>query len=158
MALRTDEAERADPLLMDDLLSEEERAVRDRVRTFSDEEVIPIIAECWEKAEFPFGLVPKIAGLGICGDTIKGYGCAGLSHVASGLVAMELARGDGSVYTFFGAQSGFVMNTIAALGSEEHKERWLPSMARMEKLGAFALTEPEHGSDAVMLETSARRE
>ncbi len=156
MAVEVNEAARADPFFVDDLLSEEERAVRDRVRAFSDEEVIPIMAECWEKAEFPFGLVPKLAGLGICGDTIRGYGCAGLSAVASGLVAMELTRGDGSIYTFFGAHSGFAMNAIYALGSEEQKERWLPPMARMEKLGAFALTEPEHGSDVVMLETSAR--
>ncbi len=148
----------ADPLFVEDLLSEEERAVRDRVRAFSDEEVIPIMADCWEKAEFPHHLLPRIAGLGICGDTIEGYGCAGLSHVASGLVAMELARGDGNIYTFFGAHSGFAMNSIYALGSEEQRERWLPPMARMEKIGAFALTEPEHGSDVVMLETSARRE
>ena len=148
----------ADPFFVEELLSEEEIAVRGRVRAFCDEEVIPIMAGCWERAEFPFGLVPGIAGLGICGDTIEGYGCAGLSAVAAGLVAMELARGDGSVYTFFGAHSGFAMNSIAALGSKEQKERWLPPMARMEKLGAFALTEPEHGSDVVMLETRARRE
>ena len=148
----------ADPFFVEELLSEEEIAVRGRVRAFCDEEVIPILAGCWERAEFPFGLVPGIAGLGICGDTIEGYGCAGLSAVASGLVAMELARGDGSVYTFFGAHSGFAMNSIAALGSKEQKKRWLPPMARMEKLGAFALTEPEHGSDVVMLETRARRE
>jgi glutaryl-CoA dehydrogenase len=148
----------ADPFFVEELLSEEEIAVRDRVRAFCDEEVIPIMAGCWERAEFPFGLVPGIAGLGICGDTIEGYGCPGLSAVASGLVAMELARGDGSVYTFFGAHSGFAMNSIAALWSEEQKERWLAPMARMEKLGAFALTEPEHGSDVVMLETRARRE
>jgi len=158
MAAEVKEGVWADPFFVDAHFSEEERSVRDRVRTFSDEEVIPIMADCWEKAEFPFGLVPKIAGLGICGDTIRGYGCAGLSAVASGLVAMELARGDGSVYTFFGAHSGFAMNSIHALGSEEQKERWLPPMARMEKLGAFALTEPNHGSDVVMLETSARRE
>jgi Acyl-CoA dehydrogenase, N-terminal domain len=147
-----------DPFFVDELLSREEREIRDRVRAFSEEEVVPIMAACWERAEFPFGLVPKVAGLGICGDTIKGYGCAGLSAVASGLVAMELARGDGSVYTFFGARSGFAMNSIAALGSEEQKEKWLPQMARMEKIEAFALTEPNHGSDAVLLETSARRE
>jgi glutaryl-CoA dehydrogenase len=151
-------AVRVDPFFVDELLSKEEREIRDRVRAFSDEEVVPIMAGCWERAEFPFGLVPKVAGLGICGDTIKGYGCAGLSAVASGLVAMELARGDGSVYTFFGAHSGFAMNSIAALGGEEQKEKWLPQMARMEKIGAFALTEPNHGSDAVLLETRARRE
>src|SRR5215207_6149347 len=158
MAGEASEIVRADPFFVDELLSEEERAVRDRVCAFSDEEVIPIIADCWERAEFPFGLAPKIADLGICGDTIKGYGCAGLSAVASGLVAMELARGDGSIYTFFGAHSGFAMNSIANLGSDEQKEKWIPGMARMEKLGAFALTEPEHGSDAVMLQPNARRD
>lgn len=143
---------------LDDLLTEEEREVRDRVRAFSDTEVIPIMAGFWERGEFPFQLVPKLADLGICGDTVKGYGCAGLTAVGAGLAAMELARGDGSVYTFFGVTSGFAINTIHALGSEEQKEKWLPGMARLEKLGAFALTEPEHGSDAVLLETSARRE
>jgi len=158
MAGEVSKVSNSDPFFVDELLSEEERAVRDRVRAFSDEEVIPTMADCWERAEFPFSLVPKIAGLGICGDTIRGYGCAGLSAVTSGLVAMELSRGDGSVYTFFGAHSGFAMNSIAVLGSEEQKERWLPPMAQMEKLGAFALTEPEHGSDVVMLETCARRD
>ena len=143
---------------LEDLLTREERDVRERVRAFSDAEVIPIMADCWERGEFPSHLVPKLAELGICGDTVKGYGCAGLSAVGAGLAAMELARGDGSIYTFFGATSGFAINTIHALGSEEQKEKWLPGMARLERLGAFALTEPEHGSDVVLLETTARRE
>src|ERR687886_2975246 len=147
-----------DLLGVDGLLTEEEREVRERVRAFTDAEVIPIMAECWERGEFPFQLVPKLATLGICGDTTKGYGCAGLSPVGAGLAAMELARGDGNIYTFFGATSGFAINTIASLGSEDQKEKWIPGMARLEKHGAFALTEPEHGSDAVMLETTARRE
>jgi glutaryl-CoA dehydrogenase len=147
-----------DLFALDGLLTEGEREVRDRVRAFSDAEVIPIMTGCWERGEFPFQVVPKLAELGICGDTVEGYGCAGLSAVGAGLAAMELARGDGSVYTFFGATSGFTINTIYKLGSEEQKERWLPGMARLEKLGAFALTEPEHGSDAVMLETTARKE
>jgi len=147
-----------DLLGLDGLLTEEEREVRERVRAFSDAEVVPIMADCWERSEFPFQLVPKLAALGICGDTIEGYGCAGLSAVGAGLAAMELARGDGSVYTFFGATSGFAINTIHALGSEKQKGKWLPEMARLEKLGAFALTEPAHGSDVVMLETTARRE
>jgi glutaryl-CoA dehydrogenase len=147
-----------DLLGVDGLLTEGEREVREHVRAFSDTEVIPIMAECWEKSEFPFHLVPKLAELGICGDTVEGYGCAGLSAVGAGLAAMELARGDGSIYTFFGATSGFAINTIANLGSEEQKEKWIPGMARLAKLGAFALTEPEHGSDAVMLETTARQE
>jgi glutaryl-CoA dehydrogenase len=148
---------------LDGLLTEEEREVRERVRAFSDAEVIPIMADCWERGEFPFQLDPKLAALSICGDTIKGYGCAGLSAVGAGLAAMELARGDGSIYTFFGATSGFAINTIFIntifnLGSEDQKEKWIPGMARLEKLGAFALTEPEHGSDAVMIETKARSE
>jgi glutaryl-CoA dehydrogenase len=143
---------------LDGLLTEGEREVRDRVRAFSDAEVVPVMADCWERGKFPFHLVPKLAELGICGDTVEGYGCAGLTAVGAGLAAMELARGDGSVYTFFGATSGFAINTIHKLGSEEQKERWLPGLARLEKLGAFALTEPEHGSDAVLLETTARRE
>jgi hypothetical protein len=141
---------------LDGLLTEEEREVRERVRAFSDAEVIPIMADCWERGEFPFQLVPKLAALSICGDTIKGYGCAGLSAVGAGLAAMELARGDGSIYTFFGATSGFAINTIFNLGSEDQKEKWIPGMARLEKLGAFAPTEPEHGSDAVMI-VRARR-
>jgi len=147
-----------DYYLMDELLSEEERAIRDRVRAFSDAEVIPIINDYWERAEFPFELIPKMAALNIAGGSIKGYGCPGMSTVAAGLVGLELARGDGSVNTFFGVHSGLVMTTIDMLGSEEQKQRWLPVLARMEKIGAFGLTEPQHGSDVVMLETQARRE
>jgi len=143
--------------LMDELLTDEERAIRDKVRAFSDREVIPIINDYWERAEFPFALIPKIAQLGIAGSSIQGYGCPGLSAVASGLIAMELARGDASICTFFGVHSGLAMNSIAMLGSEEQKQHWLPPMARLEKIGAFALTEPNHGSDAVALETRAHR-
>jgi glutaryl-CoA dehydrogenase len=142
----------------DELLSDDERAVRDRVRAFSDNDVLPIIQQFWEKAEFPFQLVPKLAQLGIAGGTIKGYGCPGLSPLAYGLVSQELGRGDASVCTFHGVHSGLAMGAIGTLGSEEQKQRWLPAMARLDKIGAFALTEPEHGSDAVMLETRARRE
>jgi glutaryl-CoA dehydrogenase len=141
---------------IDDLLSDDERQIRDRVRNFCDKQVLPIINDYWERAEFPFELVPKLAELGLAGGTIKGYGCPGISEVAAGLVAMELARGDGSVCTFFGVHSGLAMQSIALLGSEEQKRRWLPAMARLEKVGAFALTEPKHGSDAVALETRAR--
>ena len=143
--------------LMDELLTDEEKAIRDRVRAFSDQEVIPIINDYWERAEFPFELIPKLAALGIAGTSIEGYGSPGMSAVAAGLVAQELARGDASVCTFFGVHSGLAMNSIAMLGSEEQKQRWLPAMARMEKIGAFALTEPNHGSDAVALETRAYR-
>jgi len=144
--------------LMDELLTEEERNVRDKVRVFCDKEVIPIINDYWERAEFPFELVPKIAALNIAGNDIKGYGCPGLSAVGSGLIMLELARGDASVCTFFGVHSGLAMHSISMLGSEEQKQRWLPAMARMEKIGAFGLTEPNHGSDAVALETRAQRD
>jgi glutaryl-CoA dehydrogenase len=143
---------------VDDLFTDEERQVRDKVRAFADREVIPIINDYWEKAEFPFELVPKAAELDVAGSTIQGYGCPGMSHVAAGLVAIELARGDGSFNTFFGVHSGLAMGTIDMLGSEEQKERWLPAMARMEKIGAWGLTEAKHGSDSVMLETTARRD
>jgi glutaryl-CoA dehydrogenase len=145
-----------DLYLTDELLSAPEREVRDRVRRFCDEEVRPVINGYWERAEFPFPLLPKLAELGVCGGTIEGYGCPGLTTLGSGLVSMELARGDGSVSTFHGVQSGLTMNAIALLGSEEQKRRLLPPLASLEAIGAFALTEPGHGSDAVALETRVR--
>jgi len=146
-----------DYYLLDDLLTEGEREVRDKVRAFADREITPIINGYWERAEFPFELVPKIAQLNIAGGALQGYGMPGMSHLAAGLLAVEMARGDGSVNTFFGVHSGLAMGTIALCGSDEQKERWLPAMARMEKIGAFGLTEPKHGSDSVALETYARR-
>jgi glutaryl-CoA dehydrogenase len=139
------------------LLSPAEREVRDRVRRFCDREVRPVINGYWERAEFPFPLVPKLAELGVCGGTIQGHGCPGLSPLGAGLVSMELARGDGSVSTFHGVHSGLAMTAIGLLGSDEQKARWLPGMARLDLIGAFALTEPDHGSDAVTLETRVRR-
>ena len=147
-----------DYYMIDDLLTDEERDIRDRVRAFADAEVIPIINDYWEKAEFPFELVPKLAELNIAGGSIQGHGCPGMSHVAAGLCAIELSRGDGSLNTFFGVHSGLAMGTIDICGSEAQKERWLPAMARLEKIGAWGLTEPDHGSDSVMLETTARRD
>jgi glutaryl-CoA dehydrogenase len=147
-----------DYYLLEELLSDEEREFRDKVRAFADREVIPIINEYWDKAQFPFELIPKVAELNIAGTTIQGYGCPGMSHVAAGLVAIEMARGDGSLNTFFGVHSGLAMGTIAMLGSEEQREKWLPPMARLEKIGAWGLTEAKHGSDSVRLETNVRRE
>ena len=144
--------------LLDERLTDEERAIRDGLRAFCDREVTPIINGYWERAEFPFELVPKIAELGLAGGVIDGYGCPGMSATAAGLVSMEWARADGSIGTFFGVHSNLAMQTIHLLGSEEQRERWLPRMAALEAIGAFGLTEPEHGSDAVMLETRARRD
>jgi glutaryl-CoA dehydrogenase len=147
-----------DYYLMDETLSEQERAIRDRVRAFADREVLPIINDYWEKAQFPFELVPKLAALGVAGTTIDGYGCPAMSRLGAGLVARELARADGSVNTFFGVHSGLAMGAIEMLGSEKQRREWLPAMAKLEKIGAFGLTEPEHGSDSVSLETTARRD
>jgi glutaryl-CoA dehydrogenase len=140
-----------------DQLTEQERAYLDRTRAFVDGEVLPVINGYWERAEFPRELVRKLGLLNVVGDGIKGYGCPDMSPIASGLVHMELNRGDGSLGTFVGVQAGLAMQSIAMLGSEDQKRAWLPQMARLEKIGAFALTEPDHGSDSVALETSARR-
>ncbi|WP_147106826.1 acyl-CoA dehydrogenase family protein [Nesterenkonia populi] len=147
-----------DIYLLDDQLTAEERAIRDKVRTFVAEELIPVINDYWERAEFPYELVPKLAELNIAGTVIQGNECPGMSRLAGALVSVELARGDGSFNTFFGVHSGLAMGSINIMGSEKQKQRWLPAMARMERIGAFALTEPDHGSDSVALETSARRE
>jgi glutaryl-CoA dehydrogenase len=148
----------ADFYALEDLLEPEEIEVRDRVRDFCAREVTPVINDYWERAEFPCALIPKIAELGIAGGTVQGYGSAGMSAVAAGLVAAEWARADGSLGTFYGVHSFLAMQSIALLGNEEQRQRWLPEMARMEKIGAFGLTEPEHGSDAVALSTQARRD
>jgi glutaryl-CoA dehydrogenase len=144
--------------LIDELLTDEERGIRDRVRAFCDKEVIPIINDYWERAEVPFELIPKIAALKVAGGSIKGYGCPEMSTIAAGLVLQELSRADASLCVVFGATSSLAMTSIAMLGSEEQKQRWLPPMARLEKQGAFGLTEPDHGSDAAALETRARRD
>ena len=138
-------------------LTERQLEVLRRVRLFVDDEVLPVIGDYWERAEMPWPLIRRLGELGVVGEDIQGYGCPGLDPIASGLIHMELNRGDGSLGTFLGVQAGLAMKSIAMLGSEEQKQRWLPGMARLELLGAFALTEPDHGSDSVALETSARQ-
>jgi glutaryl-CoA dehydrogenase len=132
--------------------------LRDRVRTFCDEVVIPLAAASWEAAELPAAIRDGLRDLAIAGGSIQGHECPGMSVLGSHMVLSELARGDGSVATYHGVHSGLAMLTIGMLGSEEQRERWLPSMARMDRLGAFALTEPDHGSDVVALGTRARRD
>ncbi|MFD1532684.1 acyl-CoA dehydrogenase family protein [Pseudonocardia aurantiaca] len=129
-----------------------------RARDFVQGEVLPSINGYWERAEFPWPLVEKMGAAGLVGDGIAGYGCPDMDALSAGLIHMEINRGDGSLGTFLGVQAGLAMRSIAMLGSEEQKQRWLASMARVDKLGAFALTEPDHGSDSVGLETSARRD
>jgi glutaryl-CoA dehydrogenase len=140
------------------LLTEEERAIQLQLRRFMEEEVQPVVNHYWLRAEFPFELVPKLAKLNICGATYQGYGCPGYSNLMEGILAMEMARVDASVSTFFGVQSGLAMGAIYLLGSEEQKQQWLPRMQQMELIGAFGLTEPEVGSGAAGgLTTTARR-
>jgi glutaryl-CoA dehydrogenase len=138
------------------LLSDEEKGVRDLVREFVDREVIPTAADHWDRAEFPFDLLPGLGELGLIGGTLsEEYGCAGWNNVAYGLAIAELARGSGSLATFLHVQSGLAMTAIHELGSEEQKQRWLPPMAQCEKIGCFGLTEPEAGSDPGSLSTTA---
>jgi glutaryl-CoA dehydrogenase len=141
-----------------DQLTAEELAYLDKTRAFVDDEVLPVINGYWERAEFPWPLVNRLGELGIVGDGICGYGCPPMSPIATGVIHMELNRGDGSLGTFLGVQAGLAMQSIAMLGSEEQKTQWLPDMAQLTKIGAFALTEPTHGSDSVALETTARRD
>jgi glutaryl-CoA dehydrogenase len=152
------EALATDYFLVREQLSDEQWDHFLRTRRFVDREVLPAINDSWERAELPWPLMMRLAELGLVGDDIDGYGCPGMTPLASGLVNMELHRGDGSLGTFLGVQSGLAMKTIAMLGSEEQKQRWLAPMARLERIGAFALTEPDHGSDSVALETTAARD
>ena len=147
-----------DYFLLRDQLSEQEIDYLERTRRFVDNEVLPVIGDYWERAELPFDLARRLGELRLVGDGIEGYGCPPMSPIAAGLINMELNRGDGSLGTFLGVQAGLAMRSIALLGSEEQKREWLPEMARVEKIGAFALTEPAHGSDSVALETTARRD
>ena len=140
-------------------VSDEDKAILARVRAFMEAEVAPIINDYWIRAAFPFELIPKMAALNIAGISYQGYGCAGRSTVLDGLIAVEMARIDASIATFFGVHSGLAMGSIYLCGSEEQKQQWLPVMQRMEKIGAFGLTEPEVGSGASGgLMTTARRE
>src|SRR6202171_794785 len=143
---------------LDELLTDQEREMRDRVRQWCDTEVAPAAAGYWERAEFPVELAKGYGRLGIAGASIVGNGCPGVSFLAEGVIAAELARGDGSIATLNAVHSGLAMTTIAMLGSEEQQAQYLPRMATCEILGAFALTEPKHGSDVVALETRARRQ
>ena len=140
-------------------LPAEELAVVKQVRAFMETKVAPIITKYWVEDSFPFELLPAIKELGIGGVGLKGYGCRGGSSLLAGLVAMELARVDASIATFFGVHSGLAMSSIYFGGSEEQKQKWLPPMARWEKIGCFGLTEPLVGSGASRgLTTTAKRD
>src|SRR5215469_14204870 len=128
------------------VLNSEDAELVARVRSFMETEVAPIITRYWIRAEFPFELIPKVAALDIAGLSYQGYGCPGKSTTLDGLVALEMARVDASMATFFGVHSGLAMGSIYLCGGEAQKQQWLPPMHRFEKIGAFGLTEPDVGS------------
>ena len=141
------------------LLPTEQRTLLADMRRYLESDVAPIIADHWERGEFPTAIVPALAKLNLAGSTFTGHGCAGYGELFHGLLMVELARIDPSLAIFFGGHDALGMGTIALCGSEEQKQRWLPSMARLEKIGAFALTEPDVGSDAARgLATTAHRD
>jgi len=127
-------------------LSPEDRALQLKIRSFLETEVKPIVNKYWLRDEFPFELIPKLAELNICGYVYKGYGCTGGTSLMDGIIASEFGRIDPSIATFLGVQSGLAMGSIYMCGSEEQKQEWLPSMQKLQKIGAFGLTEPLVGS------------
>ena len=142
---------------IDSLLSEEERAVRDTVRTWVDEELIPVIGDAYIEGKFPRQLIPGMAELGLFGANLpEEYGCAGLNNVAYGLIMQELERGDSGVRSFASVQGALVMYPIYAFGSDEQKKKWLPQMASGKVIGCFGLTEPDYGSNPAGMITTAK--
>ena len=141
----------------DSLLSEDEKLVRETTRRFVEENVVPIIEHCNRDGRFPRELVKTIAELGFFGPNLKGYGCAGMSNIDYGLIMQELERGDSGIRSFCSVQSSLVMYPIYAYGSEDQKQKWLPQMARGEKIGCFGLTEPDFGSNPSGMRTRAKK-
>src|SRR6266700_2306767 len=142
---------------VDSLLTEEERAVRDTVRAWVDENLIPIIGQHYVEGRFPKQLVPQMAGLGLFGANLpEEYGCAGLNNVAYGLIMQELERGDSGVRSFASVQGALVMYPIYAFGSEAQKKTWLPQMASGKVIGCFGLTESDYGSNPAGMITVAK--
>jgi glutaryl-CoA dehydrogenase len=145
-------------MAIDPLLSDEERMIRDAVRRFVRERYLPRAGELFAKEEFPTELIPEIAGMGLLGASLTGYGCAGMSAVSYGLALQELEYGDSGLRSFASVQGSLVMYPIWRFGSEEQKQRWLPKMAAAEIIGCFGLTEPDSGSDPGSMKTRARRD
>jgi glutaryl-CoA dehydrogenase len=146
-----------DFMAIDTLLSEDERAVRETVRSWVDEHLMPVIGRAYIDGRFPRQLVPGMAELGLFGANLpEEYGCAGLNHVAYGLIMQELERGDSGIRSFASVQGALVMYPIFAFGSEEQKRRWLPRLAAGQEIGCFGLTEPDFGSNPAGMLTTAR--
>lgn len=147
-----------DYMHLDSLLSEDELLVRRTARRFTDEQVLPVIRECYREGRFPSDLIPTMGELGFLGANLEGYGCAGMSSVEYGLVMQELERGDSGVRSFASVQGALVMFPIYTFGSEEQKQHWLPRLAKGEAIGCFGLTEPGFGSNPAGMLTSARKD
>ncbi len=146
-----------DFLHLDRSFTEDELLVRRTARDFVEDNIIPIIEDCFREGRFPRELVPLMGELGFYGANLEGYGCAGMSNVEYGLVMQELERGDSGLRSFVSVQSALVMYPIFTFGSEEQKNAWLPALATGEKLGCFGLTEPGFGSNPAGMTTRARK-
>ena len=140
------------------VLTEEEQLVQDNVGRFVNDNVLPIIQECFENHRFPAELIPEIAALGILGSSIEGYGCAGMNAISFGLICKELERGDSGLRSFASVQSSLVMFPIFKYGSDEQKDHWLPKLAKAEAIGCFGLTESQGGSDPMNMKTHATQD
>ena len=147
-----------DYLLIDTLLSDEEKLVRQTARQFVEERVLPIIKDCYNQGRFPADLIPEMGELGFFGANLEGYGCAGMSNVEYGLMMQELERGDSGLRSFVSVQGALVMYPIHAYGSDAQKERWLPALQSGRAIGCFGLTEPGFGSNPAGMTTTARRD
>jgi glutaryl-CoA dehydrogenase len=140
---------------IEDLLSEDERMIRDTVRDWVESEFLPLVTDAHREGTFPTQLIPKLGEMGVFGATLQGYGCAGLNNVAYGLIMQELERGDSGLRSAASVQSGLVMYPIYAYGSDAQKDKWLPPLATGAAVGCFGLTEPDHGSDPGSMKTRA---
>jgi glutaryl-CoA dehydrogenase len=158
MSVLTDVPQARDFLATDRLLSEEEVLIRDTVRRFVADRVVPDVGDWFERGVFPRELIKEIAALGLLGMHLDGYGCAGTNATSYGLACLELEAGDTGVRSFVSVQGSLAMFPIWAYGSEEQKQRWLPAMAAGDAVGCFGLTEPDSGSDPASMRTRARRD
>lgn len=146
-----------DPFLIDAYLTDDERMMRDSVADYARDKLMPRIVQSHRHETFDIEIMKEMAGLGLLGSTLKGYGCAGIGYVAYGLIARELERVDSSYRSAMGVQSTLTMVPIYLFGSEEHRQQWLPKLARADVLGCFGLTEPHSGSDPSAMHTRARK-
>src|ERR1035441_639891 len=147
-----------DYLLLDTLLGDEEKLVRQTARQFVEDRVLPLIKDCYNQGRFPAELIPEMGELGFFGANLEGYGCAGMGNVEYGLLMQELERGDSGLRSFVSVQGSLVMNPIHTWGTTEQKDRWLPLLQSGRAIGCFALTEPGFGSNPAAMTTRARRD